>query len=169
MPSLPSRSLTGFPQWCRCRYDMDRPPTAVVYSPIRLHTVLLSPSHGRYSVRCYLKLVVVPRRYITHVQHALVRNIFSSRSYPAPPFLPTSSIVIRPPSSRASLPPLSFLFAIPPLSLSPSMLPDVDRDTLGDTAYRFLCLVFSPSTAYLVSIAGSMCPCVLFPLLSLYT
>ena len=49
------------------------------------------------------------------------------------------------------------------------MLPDVDRDTLGDTAYRFLCLVFSPPTAYLVSIAGSMCPCVLFPLLSLYT
>lgn len=29
---------------------------AVVYSPTRLHTVLLSPSHGRYPVRHYLEL-----------------------------------------------------------------------------------------------------------------
>ncbi|KAI0671549.1 hypothetical protein C8Q78DRAFT_780647 [Trametes maxima] len=38
----------------------------------RLHTVSLSPSHGRYSVRYPLKLVaVISWEYFTHVQHAL--------------------------------------------------------------------------------------------------
>ncbi|KAL1949273.1 hypothetical protein VTO73DRAFT_8154 [Trametes versicolor] len=110
---------------------------------LRLHTVSLSPSHGRYSVRYYLKLVaVVSWRYSTLVQHALVRN------YPVPSILLLLIIVGTLSSNLPNSP-----------SPSPSITPSYPLPTLNATPLQHT--VFLPPLPRCPILYLSLDPCLL--------